>query len=136
VQFSSAFILLLIRPTVPCWSANRWLSPKLWGHRVWCSSHDRSWSKRETIIHGIPSRRFNHSIQKRWAIQIWRYCWYVNRLLYTGWTFEFRTLCPNKKLFLWMHDFEKLNFKMIAHPLPVIPPICTGVPITQPENFF
>jgi hypothetical protein len=77
VLFSSVFILLLIRPTVPCWSANRLLSPKLWGHRVWCYSHDWSWSTWETIIHGILSRRFNHSIQKRWAIQIWRYCWYV-----------------------------------------------------------
>jgi hypothetical protein len=53
-----------------------------------------------------------------------------------GWTFEFRTLCPNKKLFLWSHDFEKVNFKMTARPLPVIPLKYTGVPISQPENFF
>jgi hypothetical protein len=34
------------------------------------------------------------------------------------------------------HDFEKLNLKMTACPLTVIPPKFTGIPITQPENFF
>jgi hypothetical protein len=47
---------------------------------------------------------------------------------------NFERRVPIKKLFLWLHDFKKLNFKMIARPLPVVPPKCTGVPITQPEK--
>jgi hypothetical protein len=53
--------------------------------------------------------------------------WLITKI-YTGRTFEFRTLCPNKKL--------KLNFKMTACHLPVIPLKYTGVPITQPEKII
>jgi hypothetical protein len=34
------------------------------------------------------------------------------------------------------HDFDKLNIKMTARSLPVIPPQYTGVPITQPEKII
>jgi hypothetical protein len=47
--------------------------------------------------------------------------------LYTGWTFEFRTLCPNKKPFLWSHDFEKFNFLNDRSPSTVILLKFTGV---------
>jgi hypothetical protein len=33
-------------------------------------------------------------------------------------------------------NFEKLNFKMTARPLTVIPPKWTGVPITEPEKII
>jgi hypothetical protein len=40
------------------------------------------------------------------------------------------------QLFLWSHDFNKLNFKMTARPLPVILPKYTGVTITQPKKIM
>jgi hypothetical protein len=38
------------------------------------------------------------------------------------------------KTFLVIARFKKNNYKMTARPLTVIPPKCTGVPITQPEK--
>jgi tmRNA-binding protein len=39
--------------------------------------------------------------------------------------------CPNKKLFLLSHDFEKLNLKMTARPLTVIPLKVTSVSLRK-----
>jgi hypothetical protein len=48
---------------------------------------------------------------------------------------NFERYVPIKKK-LYSHDLEKLNFKMTARSLPVIPPKCKGIPITQPEKII
>jgi hypothetical protein len=64
------------------------------------------------------------------------FCLTLHRKDIQGEHSNFVCYVPIKKLFLWSHDIEKLNFKMTARPLTVIPLKCTGVPITQPKKII
>jgi hypothetical protein len=71
---------------------------------------------------------------------LWQFCQFsvidarvIFRFPIQGEHSNFERYVPIKKLFLWSHDFETFNFKMIACPLTVIPPKSTSVTtITQP----
>jgi hypothetical protein len=45
-------------------------------------------------------------------------------------------LGANKKTFFVIARFSKVNFKLTARALPVIPPKFTGVPVTQSKKII